>query len=154
MLKAAICARADGATSSATRAAGSISRGRPCAPRCALKKDGDRRPRCAPLSSKPPARKTQTSCCTSSTPRSGPARALPAAVRRELWSPGEPVRVAYIGGVFRSELVRERFCSLVEAEPGSRCSPPELGPAAGALLEAYRAAGLAPKLSNLPECKA
>ncbi len=80
--------------------------------------------------------------------------ALAAAVRRELWSPGEPIRVAYIGGVFRSELVRERFCSLVEAEPGSRCSPPELGPAAGALLEAYRAAGLAPKLSNLPECKA
>ncbi|MFB3829014.1 MAG: N-acetylglucosamine kinase [Bryobacteraceae bacterium] len=78
---------------------------------------------------------------------------LAAAVRRELWKPGEPVRVAYIGGVFRSQFVRERFCRLVEAEPGNRCGPPELGPAAGALLEAYRAAGLSPALSNVPEYK-
>jgi N-acetylglucosamine kinase-like BadF-type ATPase len=65
-----------------------------------------------------------------------------AAVRSQLWEPGDALDVAYIGGVFQSLTVRESFRCLVEAGAGSRCGPPCHGPAAGALLEAYRAAGL------------
>jgi N-acetylglucosamine kinase-like BadF-type ATPase len=68
--------------------------------------------------------------------------ALAAAVRRQLWEPGDGVTVAYIGGVFRGDMLRECFRTLVEMEPGSLCAPPVYGPAEGALLEAYRAAGL------------
>jgi N-acetylglucosamine kinase-like BadF-type ATPase len=74
---------------------------------------------------------------------------LTASIRRQLWKEGEPARVAYIGGVFRSKLILERYCELVEMQDGNRCQPPEYGPAAGALLEAYRAAGLHPKLTDL-----
>jgi N-acetylglucosamine kinase-like BadF-type ATPase len=66
---------------------------------------------------------------------------LVASVRGQLWQPGEAVEVAYIGGVFRSERLRERFRMLVELEPGNRCRAPRLGPAEGALLEALRAWG-------------
>jgi N-acetylglucosamine kinase-like BadF-type ATPase len=79
--------------------------------------------------------------------------ALAGAVRQSLWSAAELVRVAYIGGVFRSGLLLERFRMLVELEDGNRCGPPVYGPAAGALLEAYRAAGLHPELTNVPELK-
>ncbi len=78
---------------------------------------------------------------------------LTGAVRRQLWRPGEPAVVAYIGGVFRSQLLLERFRLLVEMEEGNRCQPPLYGPEAGALLEAYRAAGLHPNLTGLPECE-
>jgi len=67
---------------------------------------------------------------------------LVAAVRCQLWKPGEGVDVAYIGGVFQSGTVLEQFRSLVEMEPGNRCAPPRNGPAEGALLEAYRAVGV------------
>ncbi|HZT33983.1 MAG TPA: BadF/BadG/BcrA/BcrD ATPase family protein [Bryobacteraceae bacterium] len=77
-----------------------------------------------------------------------------ASVRRQLFQPGEPVAVAYIGGVFGSGVLLERYRQLVELEEGTRCGPPIYGPAAGALLEAYRAAGLHPALRNLPEVKA
>ncbi len=73
---------------------------------------------------------------------------LAASVRHQLWQPGEPVEVAYIGGVFESLTIRERFRLLVEMETGSRCGPPLHGPAEGALLEAYRAAGLDPTLTR------
>jgi N-acetylglucosamine kinase-like BadF-type ATPase len=68
------------------------------------------------------------------------------AVRGQLFDRGEPVRVAYIGGVFRSRTVLEKFTALV----GDGVAPPILGPAAGALLEAYRAAGVRCALSNVP----
>jgi N-acetylglucosamine kinase-like BadF-type ATPase len=74
---------------------------------------------------------------------------LTASIRRQLWKEGELARIAYIGGVFHSQLILDRYCELVEMEEGNRCQPPEFGPAAGALLEAYRAAGLHPKLSGL-----
>jgi N-acetylglucosamine kinase-like BadF-type ATPase len=70
-------------------------------------------------------------------------------IRRGLWREGEPARVAYIGGVFQSKLILERYRQLVEMEEGNRCQPPEYEPAAGALLEAYRAAALHPKLTGL-----
>jgi len=68
-------------------------------------------------------------------------------VRSQLWAPGDLVEVAYIGGVFESDRLRERFRMLVELEEGSRCRAPRYGPAEGALLEAYRAEGLNPELT-------
>ena len=67
---------------------------------------------------------------------------LAAAVRSQLWNPGELVEVAHIGGAFRSPPLLERFRMLVELERGNHCGPPIRGPAEGALLEAYRAAEL------------
>jgi len=68
---------------------------------------------------------------------------LAAAVRGQLFAHGEAVAVAYVGGVFASDTVRERFRLLVEMEEGARVVAPRFGPAEGALLEAYRAAGVA-----------
>ncbi len=73
------------------------------------------------------------------------------AVRRQLFTTRQPVRVACIGGVFRSGPLRERFRMLMELEDGAEVIEPIYGPAAGALLEAYAVAGLNPELSNLPE---
>jgi N-acetylglucosamine kinase-like BadF-type ATPase len=67
---------------------------------------------------------------------------LATSVRSQLWNPGAPVEVAYIGGVFESGMVLERFRTLVELEEGNRCIAPKHGPAEGALLEAYRLEGL------------
>ncbi len=69
------------------------------------------------------------------------------AVRGQLFSPGETVIVSYIGGVFRSRRLLERFRAAVPSQP------PIHGPAAGALLEAYRLAGLSVALANLPDEK-
>jgi N-acetylglucosamine kinase len=76
---------------------------------------------------------------------------LAASVRSQLWAPGDQVEVAYIGGVFESDRLRERFRMLVELEEGSRCVTPRYGPAEGALLEAYRAEGLNPELTYRKE---
>jgi N-acetylglucosamine kinase-like BadF-type ATPase len=76
---------------------------------------------------------------------------LAAAVRGQLFSPDEPARVGYIGGVFRSARVLERFRVLVELESSNRVAPPLYGPAAGALIEAYRAANADVSLSGVPE---
>jgi N-acetylglucosamine kinase-like BadF-type ATPase len=78
---------------------------------------------------------------------------LTRAVRNQLFEPGEPARVAYIGGVFRSRTMLERFTALAGGETGNRVGPPLYGPAAGALLEAYRAAGVQPALTDVPEEK-
>ena len=72
--------------------------------------------------------------------------AIAAAVRGQLFEKAEPARVAYIGGVFRSRTVLEKFTELV----GRSVAAPIYGPAAGALLEAYRAAGVQCTLSNVP----
>jgi N-acetylglucosamine kinase-like BadF-type ATPase len=71
---------------------------------------------------------------------------LASAVRGQLWKTAEPVDVAYIGGVFQSRRLLERFRMLVEFEHGNRCQAPRHGPAEGALLEAYRSEGLNPEL--------
>lgn len=78
---------------------------------------------------------------------------LTASVRRQLWQPGELARVAAIGGVFRSRMLLERYRALVELEDGNQLSPAKFNPAAGALIEAYRAAGLRPHLRGMPEVK-
>ncbi|MEO8025062.1 MAG: BadF/BadG/BcrA/BcrD ATPase family protein [Bryobacteraceae bacterium] len=72
------------------------------------------------------------------------------AVRKQLFVDHEPARVSWIGGVFRSELLRHRFQSLVEMTDGNMAGPPLMAPAAGALLDAYRLAGLRVTLENLP----
>jgi N-acetylglucosamine kinase-like BadF-type ATPase len=69
---------------------------------------------------------------------------LAAAVRSQLWKPGDGVEAAYIGGVFQSRLVLERFRMLVEMEDGIHCIAPQHGPAEGALREAWRSAGIRP----------
>jgi N-acetylglucosamine kinase-like BadF-type ATPase len=73
-----------------------------------------------------------------------------AAVRRQLFHRGESARVSYIGGVFQSAMLRERFAMLVELESACRLEPPAYGPAAGALLEAYRMAELKVHPVNAP----
>ncbi len=75
------------------------------------------------------------------------------AVRRQLFQPDEPARVAWIGGVFKSRLLRERFAAEVERESANSCGDPIYGPAAGALLEAYHLAGRAVSLSGVPREK-
>lgn len=77
--------------------------------------------------------------------------ALASSVRRQIFQRGEDAIVAYIGGVFRSGRVLERFRLLVELDDGNRCSAPAYGPAAGALIEAFRAAGLSPQLHDVPQ---
>ena len=67
---------------------------------------------------------------------------LAAAVRSQLWKPGDAMEVAYIGGVFRSRIVLERVRMRVELEDGIRCVAPQRGPAEGALREAWRSAGI------------
>jgi N-acetylglucosamine kinase-like BadF-type ATPase len=76
---------------------------------------------------------------------------LTASVRGQLFETGNTVKVAYIGGVFRSGFLLERYRMLVELEEGNVCGPPIFGPAAGALIEAYRVTGREPALTNLPK---
>jgi N-acetylglucosamine kinase-like BadF-type ATPase len=67
---------------------------------------------------------------------------LVGSVRHQLWREGESVRVAWVGGVFRSAILLERFRTLVSLEENTTCEAPKHGPALGALLLAYRAAGI------------
>jgi N-acetylglucosamine kinase-like BadF-type ATPase len=73
---------------------------------------------------------------------------LAAEVRQQLWPADAIVRVAYIGGVFRSAILLASFIAAAE-DNGCDVGAPMLGPAAGALLEAYRLAGLSPDPSQL-----
>jgi N-acetylglucosamine kinase-like BadF-type ATPase len=66
---------------------------------------------------------------------------LVGSVRRQLWSEGESARVAWVGGVFRSAILLERFRALLSLEENTICQSPKHGPAIGALLLAYKAAG-------------
>ena len=78
---------------------------------------------------------------------------MSASVRQQLFAAGDAVRVAYIGGVFGSRILLERFRMLVELGDANQVDPPAYGPAAGALLEAYRSAGIEAALTNVPEEK-
>ena len=73
-------------------------------------------------------------------------------VREMLFDDDEPARIAYIGGVYRSEIVLEAFRAATEvAHPANQFGPPDYGPAAGALIEAYRLAGRDVQLTDVPE---
>ena len=76
---------------------------------------------------------------------------LASAVRAQLFAESEAAQVTYSGGVFRSDVLRERYQELIEMTANNRFHLPHYGPAAGALLGAYRAVGMAPQLSGLPE---
>lgn len=76
--------------------------------------------------------------------------AATSAVRSQLFESEERASVAYIGGVYRSALLLERFRMLVELEDGNELIAPRFGPATGALIEAYAAAGITPDLKNAP----
>jgi N-acetylglucosamine kinase-like BadF-type ATPase len=67
---------------------------------------------------------------------------LAGAVRAQLWKPGDAVELAYAGGVFASSILRERFRLLIEMEEGNTLAAPRHPPHWGALIEAYRAAGM------------
>jgi N-acetylglucosamine kinase-like BadF-type ATPase len=69
---------------------------------------------------------------------------LVAAVRRQVFRESESVRVSYSGGAFRSGILLERYRMLVELEDGALVGPPVYSPAVGALIEAYRLAGMDP----------
>lgn len=72
---------------------------------------------------------------------------LAASVRRQLWNDTpaglQPVRMSWIGGAFRSEILLERFRGLILLDGDVEAGPPRRSPAAGALILAYRAAGMA-----------
>ncbi|MDE3194851.1 MAG: ATPase [Acidobacteriota bacterium] len=67
---------------------------------------------------------------------------LAASVRRQLWNEDEPMRVAWIGGVFTSSLLLERFRTVAALDGAVSVAAPEHAPAVGALLIAGRAAGV------------
>jgi N-acetylglucosamine kinase-like BadF-type ATPase len=67
------------------------------------------------------------------------------AVRSQLWDADHPVHFSYIGGVFQSHILLDEFRSQI----GGSVSPPLLGAAAGALVEAYHAAGISPNIDKL-----
>lgn len=67
---------------------------------------------------------------------------LAAAVRRQLFREDEPSRLSWTGGVFGSSILLGRFRMLVELEGTVMTAPPEHVPAVGALMLAYRAAGV------------
>jgi len=75
---------------------------------------------------------------------------IAAAVREQLFAPAEIVTMSYAGGAFRSVMLLERFRLLVELVDGNRVTAPRFGPAAGALIEAYRLAGIECALDGMP----
>jgi N-acetylglucosamine kinase-like BadF-type ATPase len=63
------------------------------------------------------------------------------AVRGQLF-PTDPTLVAYTGGVFASRLLLGRFRNWMAAETGVLVTPPTYDAVTGALIEAYRSAGV------------
>jgi N-acetylglucosamine kinase-like BadF-type ATPase len=75
---------------------------------------------------------------------------LVTAVRAQIFDGAESCRISYLGGVFRSEILLGRFRMLMELDGGNRVAEPVYGPAAGALIEAYRAGGIEVELKGVP----
>lgn len=81
---------------------------------------------------------------------------LAASVRRQLWSgepSGVPIRLSWIGGVFRSRILLDRFRTLITLDGSVEAAPPKRSPAAGALILAYRGTGLSVLPQPMPETK-
>ena len=64
------------------------------------------------------------------------------AVRDRLFRSDESVNVAYVGGVFRSAMLREKFAAEMQARGKNNVGPPRYGPTVGALIEALRSVGI------------
>ncbi len=75
---------------------------------------------------------------------------LTAVIRRRLFPPEDQIRGAYVGGTFRSRLLLTHYRTLVENAGNCTLIAPLYDPAVGALLEAFRAAGLHPVLTGVP----
>jgi N-acetylglucosamine kinase-like BadF-type ATPase len=67
---------------------------------------------------------------------------LASAVRGQIFSASDAAIVSYTGGAFKSARLLERFRMLVELDGGNHVTAPMFRPAEGALIEAFRAAGL------------
>jgi N-acetylglucosamine kinase-like BadF-type ATPase len=67
---------------------------------------------------------------------------LAAGVRGQLFAEGERAIVSYTGGAFQSARLRERFRMLMELDGANVFAAPRFRPVEGALIEAFRAAGL------------
>ncbi len=79
---------------------------------------------------------------------------LAASVRRQLWGDDHaPVCASWIGGVFGSEMLLDRFRTLVGLDGTLHAVPPKRSPAAGALILAYRLAGVPVLPDPLPGIK-
>jgi N-acetylglucosamine kinase-like BadF-type ATPase len=72
-------------------------------------------------------------------------------VHESLFQRYEAVPVSYIGGVFRSDAVRNNFADDIKDAIGCDVTPPVLSPVAGAVLEALRTDANSSRLSNVPE---
>jgi N-acetylglucosamine kinase-like BadF-type ATPase len=70
-------------------------------------------------------------------------------IRSRLWSFSDPVTLSYVGAVFRSQILLRQFGELMQSEYACATAAPILGSAAGALLEAFRASGVAPEIDKL-----
>ena len=64
-----------------------------------------------------------------------------------------PLQLAWIGGVFNSAIVLDRFRMLVELEGSVRTAPPLHSPAMGALLTAWKLAGISASPEQVPGIK-
>jgi N-acetylglucosamine kinase-like BadF-type ATPase len=71
-----------------------------------------------------------------------------AAIRETLWH-DEVASTSYIGGVFRSSIALTRFTEVLEAVGKLEVRPPVWGAEAGALIEAYRLAGIQTNLRQV-----
>jgi len=78
---------------------------------------------------------------------------LASAVRAQIFDGKAACGISYLGGVFRSEILLGRYRMLMELDESNRVAEPEYGPAAGALIEAYRTAGLSVPLKDVPSEK-
>jgi N-acetylglucosamine kinase-like BadF-type ATPase len=77
---------------------------------------------------------------------------LIASVRRQLWSEGETVPVSWTGGAFQSTTLLDRFRLLIALQDAAVCEAPLHGPAVGALMLAWKAAGLQPNIKGPRAC--
>lgn len=75
------------------------------------------------------------------------------AVRGQLFEGAAPAKICPIGSVFRGATLRAQFQKLLERNPANWVLEPAYGPAAGALLEAYRTVGVRVSLTNLPQAE-
>jgi N-acetylglucosamine kinase-like BadF-type ATPase len=72
-------------------------------------------------------------------------------VRQAIFHLREPALVCPVGNVYKSEILRTRFEMLVSLEDANTFREPLYGPASGALIEAWRMAGISPDKSHLPK---
>ena len=73
------------------------------------------------------------------------------AVYHQLFSSSEDIVASYMGGVFRSRLLRAEFEERVRSSIHCRTQPPRFGPAAGAVLDALHLDGNESDLRDVPE---